>query len=246
MCTLFIYRSKNTDWPVFIANNRDEYLSRTFLPPGYYWNKNIFAGKDNMEGGTWLGINNHGLCAAILNRNSDKLKKNKLTSRGNIIIEALNQKNALDALNFIEKNFKKNTKFFNLLISDYKNSFWVKYKDDILKSYEIPYGYSIIDNYDLNDDNSKKQLLYKEIFLNRELPNPKKNNFKDWQEMLFLEKKYDNINLSSVFLSDSNNIYGTVCSSIIGLPNKDKIKDNIIWLYSEKKSSYKKLLPFKK
>ena len=63
--------------------------------------------------------------------------------------------------------------------------------------------------------------------------------------MLFLEEKYNNINLSSVFVTDPFNIYGTVCSSIIGLPNKDKIKDNIIWLYSENKSYYEKLLPFK-
>ena len=85
MCTLFIYRSKNTEWPVFIANNRDEYLSRTFLPPGYHWNKSIFAGKDNMEGGTWLGINNHGLCAAILNRDSSLLRKKTLSIKEDIL-----------------------------------------------------------------------------------------------------------------------------------------------------------------
>ncbi len=246
MCTLFIHRSKNTDWPIFLANNRDEYLSRTFISPDFHWDNNILAAKDNLEGGTWLGINSHGLCVAILNRNSDKLKKKKLTSRGHIVLEVLKQKNALEALYFIENNFEKNTKFFNLFIADYENAFWVKFKDNIFKTYEIPYGHSIIDNYDLNDSKSKKQLLYKEIFLYKKLPNPKKNNFKDWQEMLFLEKKYDNIDLSSVFVTDPNNIYGTVCSSIIGLPNKDKIKDNIIWLYSENKSSYKSILPFKK
>ena len=92
MCTLFIYRSKNTEWPVLIANNRDEYLSRSFMPPDYHWDNNVFAGKDNIEGGTWLGINNYGLCAAILNRNSDNLKKSKVTSRGNIIVETLKKK----------------------------------------------------------------------------------------------------------------------------------------------------------
>ena len=46
MCTLFIHRSKNSDWPILIANNRDEYLSRTFKSPGYHWNNSILAGKD--------------------------------------------------------------------------------------------------------------------------------------------------------------------------------------------------------
>ena len=49
MCTLFIHRSKNSDWPILLANNRDEYLSRTFKPPGYHWNNSIFAGKDISE-----------------------------------------------------------------------------------------------------------------------------------------------------------------------------------------------------
>ena len=45
MCTLFIHRSKNSDWPILIANNRDEYC-QNFKPPGYHWNNSIFAGKD--------------------------------------------------------------------------------------------------------------------------------------------------------------------------------------------------------
>ena len=67
MCTLFIHRSKNSDWPILIANNRDEYLARTFKSPGYHWNNSIFAGKDISAGGSWLGLNENGLCAAILN-----------------------------------------------------------------------------------------------------------------------------------------------------------------------------------
>ena len=57
-----------------------------------------------------------------------------------------------------------------------------------------------------------------------------------------IEDKYDNVNLSSVFVKDKNNNYGTVCSSIIGLPNKKKIKNNMVWLNSEYKSSFNHLL----
>ena len=46
MCTLFIYRSRNTNWPIFIANNRDEFFSRSFLAPSNHWYdfSEIFAG----------------------------------------------------------------------------------------------------------------------------------------------------------------------------------------------------------
>ena len=242
MCTLFIHRSKNSDWPILIANNRDEYLARTFKSPGYHWNSSIFAGKDILEGGSWLGLNKNGLCAAILNRASNKLKDKNLNSRGKIIIDILKKSDAKSALKYIESYFKKDTRFFNLFISDYKNAFWIKYDQDELRSFEVPYGFSIIDNYGLNDDKSPKQKLYKDIFLKKKLPNPSINYFKSWQELLFLEKKYNNVNLSSVFVKDKNNNYGTVCSSIIGLPNKKKIKNNMVWLYSEYKNSFNHLL----
>ena len=242
MCTLFIHRSKNSDWPILIANNRDEYLARTFKSPGYHWNNSIFAGKDILEGGSWLGLNENGLCAAILNRASNKLKDKNLNSRGKIIIDILKKSDAKSALKYIESYFKKDTRFFNLFISDYKNAFWIKYDQNELESFEVPYGFSIIDNYDLNDNKSPKQKLYRDIFLKKKLPNPSINYFKSWQELLFLEDKYDNVNLSSVFVKDKNNNYGTVCSSIIGLPNKKKIKNNMVWLYSEYKSSFNHLL----
>ncbi len=242
MCTLFIHRSKNSDWPILIANNRDEYLSRKFKSPGYHWNNSIFAGKDMSEGGSWLGLNENGLCAAILNRASNNLKNKNLNSRGKIIIDILKKSDAKSALKYIELYFKKNTRFFNLFISDYKNAFWIKYDQNEFKSFVVPYGFSIIDNYDLNDNKSPKQKLYKDIFLKKKLPNPSINYFESWQELLFLEEKYNNVNLSSVFVKDKNNNYGTVCSSIIGLPNKKKIKNNMVWLYSEYKSSFNHLL----
>ncbi len=242
MCTLFIYRSKSSDWPILIANNRDEYLSRIFKSPGYHWNNSIFAGKDISKGGSWLGLNKNGLCAAILNRASNKLKDKNLNSRGKIIIDILKKSDAKSALKYIESYFKKDTRFFNLFISDYKNAFWIKYDQNEFKSFVVPYGFSIIDNYDLNDKKSPKQKLYRDIFLKKKLPNPSINYFKSWQELLFLEDKYDNVNLSSVFVKDKNNNYGTVCSSIIGLPNKKKIKNNMVWLYSEYKSSFNHLL----
>ena len=242
MCTLFIHRSKNSDWPILIANNRDEYLARKFKPPGYHWNNSIFAGKDISKGGSWLGLNENGLCAAILNRASNKLKDKNLNSRGKIIIDILKKSDAKSALKYIESYFNKDTRFFNLFISDYKNAFWVKYDQNKFESFEVPFGFSIIDNYDLNDNKSPKQNLYRDIFLKKKLPNPSINYFKSWQELLFLEDKYNNDNLSSVFVKDKNNNYGTVCSSIIGLPNKDKIKKNMIWLYSEHKGSFNRIL----
>ena len=96
MCILFISRNKNSNWPLLIATNRDEFYNREFDDPGFYWGRNstIFAGRDKKAGGSWLGVNKHGLCIAILNRKSNFDETNKLESRGNLVISALKLKNA--------------------------------------------------------------------------------------------------------------------------------------------------------
>ena len=38
---------------------------------------------------------------------------------------------------------------------------WIKYYANQLSVFNIPYGYSIIDNFDLNDSNSDKQIFTK-------------------------------------------------------------------------------------
>ena len=246
MCTLFIYRKKNSRWPLLLAANRDEFLKRDFLSPNLHWKNNsqIFAGKDLSKGGTWLGINKSGLCVAILNRDSSKLKSGPFESRGKLVLSLLKNKSIDSAVSNFTKNFQKNYKYFNLLVADYKDAYWIKYADKKLTINTIPYGHSIIDSLDLNERKKKKQELYKSIFKKSRLPDPDKNNFNSWQKILFLKKEYNHIKGTSVFIENINKNYGTVCSSIIGLPDKNINKKNIIWLYSDKKKIFNNLEVF--
>ena len=53
MCILFILKKKNSNWPLLIATNRDEFYNRDFDDPENI-GKNfpfIFAGKDKKAGG---------------------------------------------------------------------------------------------------------------------------------------------------------------------------------------------------
>ena len=70
MCTLLILRRPGHKWPLLLAANRDEIISRPWLPPDHHWpdRPHVLAGKDEEAGGTWLGVNEHGVGAAILNR----------------------------------------------------------------------------------------------------------------------------------------------------------------------------------
>src|SRR5262249_38502178 len=70
MCPLVMLRGPDHPWPVVIGANRDEMIDRPSLPPGRHWpdRVEVTAGIDLLAGGSWLGINDWGVAAAILNR----------------------------------------------------------------------------------------------------------------------------------------------------------------------------------
>ena len=70
MCTLVILRRPDHSWPVLIGANRDEMIDRASKPPGRHWpdRPELVAGLDLLAGGSWLGINDWGVAAAVLNR----------------------------------------------------------------------------------------------------------------------------------------------------------------------------------
>ena len=70
MCTLVCLRRPDHPWPVLIAANRDEHRGWRSAPPARHWpdRPQVVAGLDVAGGGSWLGINDDGLVAAVMNR----------------------------------------------------------------------------------------------------------------------------------------------------------------------------------
>src|SRR3982074_3460673 len=70
MCTLVILRRPEHAWPVVIGANRDEMIAPPANPPGRRWpgRAEVVAGLDLLAGGSWLGLNDWGVAAAVLNR----------------------------------------------------------------------------------------------------------------------------------------------------------------------------------
>ncbi|MBC7136606.1 MAG: NRDE family protein, partial [Oceanibaculum nanhaiense] len=70
MCTVILLHRPGHDWPILIAANRDEMAGRPWQSPARHWEDrpDVTAGLDVLAGGSWLGLNDHGVAAAILNR----------------------------------------------------------------------------------------------------------------------------------------------------------------------------------
>ena len=70
-----------------VAANRDEFYGRPSAPPSEI-EPGVVAGRDLVAGGTWLGMNRHGLFVAVTNRNAP-VRTADARSRGLLALEAL-------------------------------------------------------------------------------------------------------------------------------------------------------------
>jgi uncharacterized protein with NRDE domain len=68
MCLILFSFQPNTPMPLILGANRDEFFARPTLPANYWENyPNVLAGKDQVAGGTWIGITKTGRFAALTN-----------------------------------------------------------------------------------------------------------------------------------------------------------------------------------
>ena len=70
MCLLAIQYRLVPESPILVAANREEFCDRVATQPSIQPGKpRILGGIDQQSGGTWLGVNQHGLFVGVCNRN---------------------------------------------------------------------------------------------------------------------------------------------------------------------------------
>lgn len=89
MCTLVVRFAPGTPFPLCVAANRDERLSRRSSPPQLWPGELRFlAPRDEEKGGTWLGLNANGVFVGVTNRFGVAAEPSRL-SRGQLVLDAL-------------------------------------------------------------------------------------------------------------------------------------------------------------
>jgi uncharacterized protein with NRDE domain len=89
MCLLAFAWQVHAQYPLVLIGNRDEFYARP-AQAIHYWPDapHILAGKDEQEGGTWLGVTKDGRWAALTNYREPNAPKGIL-SRGHLVAEFL-------------------------------------------------------------------------------------------------------------------------------------------------------------
>ena len=127
MCLIAFAIGVSPDWPLVIASNRDEFLSRPTLPLAHWMTDSgqpIISGRDLLAGGTWLGITPGGRTAFLTNvRTSEPNAAPR--SRGELVTRWLESK--ADIKSFLSNLKKQNPSTyggFNLVLGDIRSGAW--------------------------------------------------------------------------------------------------------------------------
>lgn len=129
MCSVVLLRRPETAWPLVLAANRDELRTRPWKAPARHWpdRPDVTAGLDVLAGGSWLGVNDDGVVAAVLNRVGTLGPAGGKRSRGELVLEALDHADAAAAAEALAALDPDAYRPFNLLIADAQNAFWLRH-----------------------------------------------------------------------------------------------------------------------
>jgi len=125
VCTLAIYVRSVPEFPLIVAANRDEFLARPTSPPRLLDSPaDVFGGRDEVAGGTWLAVNRAGVVAALLNRRTDEPADPRRRSRGRLCLDMLQTASAAEARTMLQRQSPEDYNPFNLLVAD-RHDAWV-------------------------------------------------------------------------------------------------------------------------
>ncbi len=118
MCVILFAFNAHPDRPLILAANRDEFYERPALAADYWPEEpNIFAGRDLIGGGTWLGVTRAGRFAAVSNYR-DPSAPTGTRSRGKLVLDFLrSDERAEDYLDAVAAR-SDDYSGFNLLVGE--------------------------------------------------------------------------------------------------------------------------------
>lgn len=226
MCTLVILRRPEHDWPVVIGANRDEMIDRPAKPPGRHWpdRAEIVAGIDLLAGGSWLGVNDWGVAAAVLNRHGSLGPAAGLRSRGELVLEALDHADAVDAAAALSDLDPAAYRSFNLIVADNRDAFWLRHTgpngNEIgrIEAYPVPDGLSIIAAGDLNELMTPRLRLARPRFATVPPPDPDAGDWTGWEALLGDDRVPQGEPEEAALRFRTPRGFATVSSALIALP----------------------------
>ncbi|MFQ5552554.1 MAG: NRDE family protein, partial [Thermoplasmata archaeon] len=128
----------------------------------------ILAPRDVQAGGTWIGVNEVGVVAAISNREEGSYDSAR-RSRGLLCLEALRHTSALEIKDFVEEEVaEEKYNPFNILYGDRGHAFVTHYAGEP-RTVELAAGVHVLANMDVDDAGQPRVHLAQEALRDQPL-----------------------------------------------------------------------------
>jgi uncharacterized protein with NRDE domain len=163
VCLLVVASRVVRGEPLIVGANRDEVLERPSTavavldegPP------RVVGGRDELSGGTWLAVNEHGVCAGLTNQPLGDAKDPSKRSRGELPLALARHTSAAEAVAALLAAFHPAD--YNgswLLVGDRTSLFFVDFtgSGDGL-AVELPPGFHVLENRALGETSPKVDLV---------------------------------------------------------------------------------------
>ncbi len=247
MCTVIILRRPRHKWPFIMGANRDEMADRAWRPPARHWpdREEVVAGLDLLAGGSWLGVNDAGVVAGVLNREGSLGPETGRRSRGELVLEALDHADAADAAKALSDLDPRSYRSFNMVVADNRDAFWLRGLGQTVQEQvevlPIPPGISMITALDRNDPKSARIRAYLPRFERAAPPDPDASgaaSFADWERLLAsrvseaAEAGLNEAGAAGAMCIVTPGGFGTVSSSIIALPAPEPAGKKPVWRFA--------------
>lgn len=147
MCTLALFYKLFPGSPAVLLSNRDEMGNRPWEGPSFIReNPRVFGPRDVQGGGTWLGVNEHGVLVTITNHFGTLSNGDSMCTRGTVVTEALIHASALESKEAVTALCPL-CKSFTLLIADRERAFVVDHAGGVdTRTYELGPGLHVVTN----------------------------------------------------------------------------------------------------
>lgn len=239
MCTVILLRRPGHAWPLLLAANRDEMGDRPWRPPARHWPDRpaIIAGMDVLGGGAWLGVNDAGVTAAVLNRINTLGPAPGRRSRGELPLAALEHPTAEGAAQSMTRIDPCAYRPFNMVIADAKAAYCLRCTDASepgavasVSLEVVPDGLSLITAYERNDLRSPRIRRYLPRFTAAASPRPDADDWSEWMSLLACRDFDPEAGPGGAMTVVTSTGFGTVCSSLVALSAQGR--DQFVWLFA--------------
>lgn len=159
MCLLVFAWKVDPGFPLVVAANRDERLDRPAEALCVLRERDpkILGGRDDLAGGTWLAVNEHGVVAGLTNRPSPGGRDPSKRSRGELPLIAAARSTAADGVHELLQTVRPGQ--YNpawMLVGDRESLHYVELPaDESPRIHRLPPGLHILENVGLGEPSPK-------------------------------------------------------------------------------------------